>query len=446
MSANGIKTSLTAAALGTGQGLASLTEAAGKSIEVAGKTTAKAVQVTGVVADKSLNVAQKGVEVGANVAMAGLNAAGTVSKAGLQTAAVASQAAAQITQAAAKSTANASEATLKASADIVKSGVASTAKIANAALAGTTQVTTDTLKESADAASAAAKFAVGTVTSAIKGANRLKDLAAGSADQWAKKVEERRAQDSKLAGMRTPQIVLDILVKDFEKVAGDLRSSFKDSISASDVSLKLLSVTIKDLYCMSVYRRMTKNTCPTNSQLRKNLEKKIIGQGKELDGKSAFFFKMFDQKLAQTVGLFRAEANKPPPPNKTEEEQTNQIKALFTQKLDEFSTFVAGQLKTITGLFETRTAQYQKIIDKAYEGVFTTNGVFNATVAPVVLQTAPAANVPPVEQGNTKALNGSPISTPVITQNSTPQTAPAAGGRRKKTRKHKKRTKKTRRH
>jgi len=79
MSVNGMKASGKAAALGTGQGLASLTEAAGRSIEVAGKTTAKAVQVTGVVADKTLNVAQKGVEVGANVTMGGFNAAVAVS-------------------------------------------------------------------------------------------------------------------------------------------------------------------------------------------------------------------------------------------------------------------------------------------------------------------------------------------------------------------------------
>lgn len=411
---SGIAASFKSAALGTAQGVASLTEAAGKSIEVAGKTSAKAVQVTGVAAEKTLNVAQKGVEVGANVTMAGLNAAGTVSKAGLQTAAVATQAAAQISQAAARSTANASEATLKASANIVKSGVASTAKIANAALVGTTQVTTDTLKASADAASTAAKFSVGTVTSALKGLDNLRDLGGMTGQAWVEKVRAKKQENSKLASMRTPQVVLDILVKDFEKVAGELRSSFKDTISASDVSVKLLIVTIKDLYCMSYYRRMTKNTCPSNSQLRKDLEKRIIGQGKELDGKSTFFFKMFDQKLSQTLSLFRAEAQKPAPAMKSEEEQVNQIKALFTKKLDEFSSFVATQLTSITSLFESRSAQYQKIIDKAYEGVFTMNGVFNA------------APVQPVAIGNSMNTTG--------------------GARRRKTRKQKKHSKKTRKH
>lgn len=406
---SGIGTSVKTGVLGTVQGVASLAEAAGRSVEVAGKTTAKAVQVTGVVADKTLNVAQKGVEVGANVAMAGLNATGSVSKTGLQTAAVATEAAGQITQAAARSTANASEATLKASANIVKSGVGATAKIANAALLGTTQVTTDTLKASADAASSAAKFSVGTVTSALKGLDNLRDLGGMTGQAWVERVRAKKQENSKLASMRAPQIVLDILVKDFEKVATDLRSSFQDTLSASDVSLKLLSVTIKDLYCMSAYRRMTKNSCPTNTGLRKNLEKKIIAQARELDGKSAFFFKMFDQKLAQTLSLFKAEAQKPAPPMKSEEEQVNQIKALFTKKLDEFSSFVATQLTTITSLFETRSAQYQKIIDKAYEGTFAMNGVFNSIAQPA---------------------------------NETSVT----GGRRRKTRKQKKRSKKTRKH
>jgi hypothetical protein len=336
-----IAASFKAAAMGTAQGVASLTEAAGKSVEVAGKTTAKAVQVTGVVAEKSLNVAQKGVEVGANVTMAGLNAAGTVSKAGLQTAAVAVDAAAQISQAAAKSTANASKATLQASANIVKSGVTATAKIANAALVGTTQVSTDTLKVSADAASSAAKFSIGTVSTALKGLDNLRELGGMTGQAWVERVKLKKQENSKLASMRAPQVVLDILVKDFEKVAYDLRSSFKDTTSASDISLKLLIVTIKDLYCMSVYRRIIKNTCPSNSQVRKTLEKKVIGHANELDGKTAFFFKMFDQKLAQTVSLFKAESQKPAPSMKSEEDQINQIKGLFSKKLDEFSSFVA---------------------------------------------------------------------------------------------------------
>lgn len=393
-----IAASLKAAAMGTVQGVASLTEAAGKSVELAGKTATKAVEVTG-----------KGVNVSAKIATAGLNTAGVVGESALQTASVATQAAAKVTQAAATATANASAATLAASADVVKSGVGATAKIANAALAGTTQVTADTLKSSADAASAGAKFAVGSVTSALKGLDNLRDLGGMTGQAWVEKVRARKQENSKLASMRTPQIVLDILVNDFQKVAKDLRSSFDDTISSSDLSLKLLVVTIKDLYCMSVWRRMTKSTCPSNAEARKGLEKKIQSQVKELEGRSTFFFKMFDQKLFQTLSLFKAEAQKPPTHGKSEEDQINQIKALFTKKLDEFSSFVATQLTAITSLFEARSGQYQKIIDKAYEGVFSLNGVFNI----------PA-----------------------------PNTAPAAGGSRKKTKKRsvKKNKKKTRKH
>jgi hypothetical protein len=429
---SGIGTSLKAAAMGTARGVASLTEAAGKSVEVAGKTTAKAVQVTGVVADKVLNVGQKGVEVGANVTMAGLNAAGTITKVGLQTATVATEAAGQITQAAARSTANASEATLKASANIVKSGVGATAKIANAALLGTAQVTTDTLKISADAASSAAKFSIGTVNSALKGLDNLRDLGSMTGQAWVDRVRLEKQENSKIASMRTPQVVLNILVKDFEKVAYDLRSSFKGTLSASDLSLKLLIIMIKDLYCMSFYRRMTKNSCPKNSQLRKTLQKKIVAQAKELDGKSAFFFKMFDQKLAQTLSLFKAESQKPAPSMKSEEEQVNQIKGLFSKKLDEFSSFVATQLTTITTLFETRSAQYQKIIDKAYEGVFATNGVFNAMSQPLAsgpLASGPLASEPLVSE---------PLASSVNSMNM------IGGARRRKTRKHKKSSKRTR--
>ena len=377
MSAEGIKASLKAAVLGTGQGLASLTEAAGKSLEVAGKTTAQAVKVTGVVAEKSLEVTQKGVEVGANVGKAALNTTGAVSKAALQTASVATEAAAKISQAATTAAADASAATLEASGKVVKSGVNATAKIANAAIAGSAQVSVDTLKSSADAASSAAKFSIGTVSSALKGLDNLRELGGLTGQAWVEKVKARKGENAKLASMRAPQIVLEILVKDFEKVAKDLRSSFQDTISANDVSLKLLIVTIKDLYCMSIYRRMTRNGCPSNTQLRKNLELKVNSQVKELDGRSQFFFKMFDQKLLQTLSLFKAESQKPAPPGKTEEEQINQIKMLFSKKLDEFSSFVAKQLTMITSLFEARTTQYQKIIDKAYEGTFTMNGVFN---------------------------------------------------------------------
>ena len=363
---NSIKESLKQAAIGTGQGVASLTEAAGKSIAVAGKTATKAVEITG-----------KAVDVSAKITSAGLNTAGVVGEAALKTASVATEAAAKVTQAAASATANASAATLAASANIVKSGVGATAKIANAALQSTTQVTAETLKASADAASSGAKFAVGSVTTALKGLDNLRELGGLTGQAWVEKVKARKQENSKLASMRAPQIVLDILVKDFEKVAKDLRSSFQDTISSSDVSLKLLIVTIKDLYCMSIYRRMTKKGCPSNSQLRKNLEQKIQGQAKELDGRSQFFFKMFDQKLSQTLSLFKAEAQKPAPPGKSEEEQINQMKALFSKKLDEFSSFVAKQLTMITSLFEMRTTQYQSIIDKAYEGTFSMNGVFN---------------------------------------------------------------------
>jgi hypothetical protein len=338
----------------------------------------KSVKVAGIAADKAVEITGKGVEVGAKIATAGLNTAGVVSEAALKTASVATEAAAKVTQAAATATANASAATLQASSNIVKSGVGATAKIANAALSGTAQVGADALKSSADAASAGAKFSLGTVTSALKGLDNLRDLGGMTGQAWVEKVRTRKQENSKLASMRTPQIVLEILVKDFEKVAKDLRSSFQDTISSSDVSLKLLVLTIKDLYCMSFYRRLSKQGCPSNSQLRKNLEQKIKGQVKELDGRSKYFFSMFDQKLSQTLSLFKAESQKPAPSNKSEEDQINQMKQLFTLKLDEFSSFVAKQLTIITSVFENRTSQYQKIIDNAYEGTFAMNGIFNA--------------------------------------------------------------------
>jgi hypothetical protein len=387
----GIGETLKQGALAAGQGTAMLAAAGLKSVKVAGVAADKAVEITG-----------KSVEVSAKLASAGLNTAGVAGEAALQTASVATQAAAKITQAAATATANAGEATLKASSDIVKSGVGATAKIANAALTGTTQITTDTLKSSADAASAGAKFSLGTVTSALKGLDNLRDLGGMTGQAWVEKVRARKQENSKLASMRAPQIVVDLLVKDFEKVAKDLLSSFQDTISSSDVSLKLLIVSIKDLYCMSFYRRMTKDTCPSNSTVRKNLEAKIKSQIKELDGRSRFFFQMFDQKQNQTISLFKAESQRMPPTANEQQElaQIERIKSLFTKKLDEFSTFVAGQLTVLTNLFEGRTAQYQKIIDQAYSGVFATNGIFNAP----------------------------------------------SGGRRRSTRKHKKRSKKTRRH
>jgi hypothetical protein len=143
--------------------------------------------------------------------------------------------------------------------------VGATAKIANAALLGTAQVTTDTLKISADTASSAAKFSIGTVNSALKGLDNLRDLGSMTGQAWVDRVRLEKQENSKIASMRTPQVVLNILVKDFEKVAYDLRSSFKGTLSASDLSLKLLIIMIKDLYCMSFYRRMTKNSCPKNS-------------------------------------------------------------------------------------------------------------------------------------------------------------------------------------
>jgi hypothetical protein len=343
----------------------------------------KSVKVAGIAADKAVDIAGKGVEVSAKLTNAGLNTVGVVGESALQTASVATQAAAKVTQAAATASADAGEATLKASANIVKSGVGATAKIANAALVGTTQVTADTLKSSADAASSAAKFSLGTVTSAVKGLDNLRELGGMTGQAWVEKVKARKQQNSKLSSLRAPQIVVDLLVKDFEKVAHDLRSSFQDTISASDVSLKLLVVSIKDLYCMSVYRRMTKDTCPTNSSVRKNLEAKMKSQLKELDGRSAFFFKNFEQKETQTISLFKAEAQRMPATTNEQQElaQIERIKGLFTKKLDEFSTFVATQLTSLTGIFETRTAQYQKIIDKAYEGVYSMNGVFNQVPA-----------------------------------------------------------------
>jgi hypothetical protein len=114
---------------------------------------------------------------------------------------------------------------------------------------------------------------------------------------------------------------------------------------------------------------------------------------------------------------------------KSEEEQVNQIKGLFSKKLDEFSSFVATQLTTITTLFETRSAQYQKIIDKAYEGVFATNGVFNTMSQP--LASGPLVTEPLV----TEPL----ASEPSVTNMNT-----SGGARRRKTRKHKKHSKRTR--
>ncbi len=368
---SGIGNSLKSGALAVGQGTAMLVSAGLKSVKVAGVAADKAVEITG-----------KGVEVGAKLTSAGLNTAGVVGEQALQTASVASQAAAKVTQAAATATANASAATLSASANIVKSGVGATAKITDAALAGTTQVTADTLKSSADAASSAAKFSLGTVTSAVKGLDNLRELGGMTGQAWVEKVKARKQQNSKLASLRAPQIVVDLLVKDFEKVANDLRSSFDDTLSASDVSLKLLMVSIQDLYCMSVYRRMTKDICPSNSTMRKTLEAKVKFQVKELDTRTAFFFKLFEQKKTQTISLFKAESQRMPITSNEQQEiaQIERIKALFTKKLDEFSAFVATQLTTLTNLFEKRASEYQKIIDKAYEGTFSMNGVFNQPV------------------------------------------------------------------
>ncbi len=388
-----------------------LTGAALKSVKVAGVAANAAVELTG-----------KGVEVTAKVASAAVNTTGVVGEAALQTASVATQAAAKVTQAAATATANASAATLAASANIVKSGVKATANIANAALTSAKNVSVQTLKSSADTASAAAKFSLGTVTTALKGLDNLRELGGMTGQAWVEKVKARKGANASLSSMRTPQIVLDILVKDFEKVAADLRSSFQDTILSSDVSLKLLVVTIKDLYCMSIYKRLTRKTCPKNSSVRINLEKKMNGHVKELKGRSDFFFKVFDQKRSQTLSLFKAESQKPPPPGKTEEQQVEQIKALFTKKLDEFSAFVAKQLTMITSLFETRTQQYQEIVDRAYRDEFSNKNVFNK--APT------QTNTPATAEPNVTAMS-----------------APAAGGRRKtRKHKHKKHSKKTRKH
>jgi hypothetical protein len=387
------------AGIATGVGVASLSKAAGKSLEVAGKTSAKAVEVTGVVADKSLNVTKKGVEVGANVTMAGLNTAGKVSTAALETTAVATQAAANITQAAARSTANASAATLKASANIVKSGVGATSKIANAALIGTTQVTTDTLKGSADAASAAAKFSLGSVTTALKGLDNLRDLGSMKGQNWVNKVRNKTIQGRKITDVKQPQTIILLLEQEFLKVTKDLEESFHDTIDSNELALTVLLVNIKDLYCMSVWRRMTKGTCPRNISTRKSLEQKITLQKSELENKSKFFFVMMTQKKNETISQFKTGAQTIIREKKDEAERVDAIKDFFTTKLDEFSSFVAKQLTKLTSTFETRSSQYQKIIENAAEGTFAINGVFNQ-----------------------------------------PSSAPAAGG----TRKQKKRAKKTR--
>jgi len=351
----------------------------------------KSVKVAGVAADKAVELTGKGVEVGAKLGSAALNTAGVAGEAALKTASVATEAAAKVTQAAASATANASAATLAASANVVKAGVGATAKIADAALAGTAQVTTDTLKATADTASTAAKFSIGTVNSALTGLNNLRELGGLSGQAWVEKVKARKQQNSKLASMRAPQIVLDILVNDFEKVAKDLRSSFDNTITSSDISLKVLIVNIKDLYCMSMFRRFKNRfgnqKCPTNSQVRSSLEKKIKGQVYELNNRSKYFFTQFEQQLNQTLALFKSESQKMPNTSNEAQDlaQIEGIKALFSKKLGEFSNNVGIQLTKITSMYETRTSQYQKIIDKAYEGIFALNGVFNAP------STAPAA-------------------------------------------------------
>jgi hypothetical protein len=376
-----IAASLKAAALGTAQGVASLTEAAGKSVEVAGKTTAKAVQVTGVVAEKSLNVAQKGVEVGANVTMAGLNAAGTVSKAGLQTAAVAVDAAAQISQAAAKSTTNASKATFQASANIVKSGVTATAKIANAALLGTTQVTTDTVQATADAASSAAKLSLGSVNTALKGLDNLRDLGSMKGQNWVNKVRNKTIQGRKITNLKQPQTIILLLEQEYNSVVRDLRVSFENTLDSNTLALKVLLVNIKDLYCMSRWRRLTKSTCPRNiSMVRGSLESKLMLQSEELDRKVKFFFTMFDAKKNETMSQFKSESQRLISQIPESEQKVDAIKELFTKKLDSFSNNVAEQLTKLTSQFETRSSQYTALIENAYKGIYTMNGVFNTPI------------------------------------------------------------------
>lgn len=362
----------------------------------------KTVKVAGVAADKAVEITGKAVNVSAKVSSAALNTTGVVGEAALQTVSVGTQAAAKAAQAAATSSAQVAANTLEASTKVVKSGLNATTKIADAALNSTAQVSADTLKASADAASAGAKFSLGTVTTALNGLNNLRELGGMTGQAWVDKVKKRKEANKSVGSLRTPQVVLDILVKDFEKVAGDLRSSFQDSISSNNISLKVLVVSIKDLYCMSMYRRLTKNTCPTNSAVRKGVEAKMKSQLKELEGRSTFFFKMFNQKQEQTIAMFKAGAQQMPSTTNEQQElaQVERIKALFTKKLDEFSSFVAMQLTGLTNLFEKRAAQYQKLVDDAYQGVYRLNTITNQM--------------------------------------------PAAGGRR--TRKHKKRSKKTRKH
>ena len=400
----GIAASLKGAVMGTVQGVASLTEAAGKSVEVAGKTATKAVEVTGKAATATFNVAEKGVEVGANITKAGLNTTGRVSAAALQTTSVATEAAAQVTQAAAKSTANASEATLKASANIVKSGVDATAKVANAAFQSGAQVSTDALKASADAASSAAKFSLGSVTTALKGLDNLRDLGSMKGQNWVNKVRNKTIQGRKITDLKQPQTIILLLEQEFLKVTKDLEDSFHDTIDSNELALKVLLINIKDLYCMSVWRRLTKGTCPRNSSMRKSLEQKIMLQKEDLENKSKFFFVMINTKRNETLSQFKTGSQKIIASIPDEEIRVEEIKKFFTQKLDEFSSLIAKQLTKLTTTFETRSSQYQTIINNAGDGNFAINGVFNS-----------------------------------------PAAAPAAGGKRK-TKKQTKRSKKTRRH
>jgi hypothetical protein len=370
-----IAASFKAAALGTAQGVASLTQAAGRSVEVAGKTADKAVEVTGVVAEKSLNVTKKGVEVGANVTMASLNAAGTVSKAGLQTAAVATQAAANISQAAARSTANASKATLEASAKIVASGADSAALVADAAFKGTTQVTTDTLKETADVASAAAKASIGTVTSALNGITRLREITSMKGQNFYNSIKTKTEQGRKVANVKKPQMIIDILVNDFTSVADDLIISFRQTTSSNKAALKVLSANIKDLYCMSAWRRLTKKTCPTSTNVRKGTEQRLLLQSDELDKRVTYFLQDLSVKKSTTITTFKTGSQKIIREQKDEELQNQMIKDFFAEKLDDFSGYVAKNLNQITQLFDLRSTQYNMAIEKAYASEFTMIGV-----------------------------------------------------------------------
>lgn len=383
-----------------GTGLALLTTAGLSSVKVAGNVADKAVEITGKSVDVGAKLIGQTVNVVGNVGKAGLNATrnigvgafdatgriGTsalkttadVTTSALETASVVSQQTAKVTQAVAKATGSISENTLQTSASIVKSGMKATTKIADAAFDGTAAVTVNTLKHSAEAASAGAKFSLSTVTSSLKGLDNLRDLVGITGQAWVEKAKIRKGENKKLESLRTPQVVLELLVKDFEKVGNNLRSSFETTLDASNLAIKLLGITLQDLYCMSFYRRLMRRNCPKDSTIRKSVEYKTKTKLNELNSRCDHFHQYCKQQQELTISLFKADAQRISPVL-DEKSQIDNIKSLFLTKLEEFSQNVAKKLTELTGLFEKYTAEFQKTIERAYGGIFSTNNLSGGT-------------------------------------------------------------------